>query len=483
MNPSRNLFLLIKSLSKSEKRHFKLSSSQQAGDKTYLKLFDALDKQENFDEVAIKKQFRREAFIKHFTSIKGYLYSQILHSMRAYRSEKPIETQLREALTDIKFLYDKGLFTQCDKIILKAKKIAVTHENYTCLIDLLFWELESMRVQGLIYISRRENIFNQLSEGVNHIETISKYHLQSIRIYDTVKQVGYTRNKKNYEVIIKQLDKPLFSKNKDKIPYQALYHYYNCRMGISNSLMENKKTFYYLNKLKQHIETHPQQMTENPKKYLNILSNYTIGQQGLNMFNAIPKTIEQMRQINTSDLNLKKEIFYKSNNKELSLFINTGEFSKGVQLISKVGTEMESYPNDYLKHHLNFTFAYVYFGACEYSKCKIYLNKLINESTPNVRNDIQCMARIISLIVHYETQNHELLEYVLKSVYRFLNKKENLYKFEISIINFFEKKIQAAVSMAEKAQAFNKLKKEINNILKDTSEGSFQNNFRKTNCK
>jgi len=44
MKPSTELFDLIKSLSKSEKRFFKLSSSLQTGDKNYLKIFDAIDK-------------------------------------------------------------------------------------------------------------------------------------------------------------------------------------------------------------------------------------------------------------------------------------------------------------------------------------------------------------------------------------------------------------------------------------------------------
>jgi hypothetical protein len=41
---SNNLFLLIKSLSKAEKRYFRLLSNLQNGDKTYVFLFDLYDK-------------------------------------------------------------------------------------------------------------------------------------------------------------------------------------------------------------------------------------------------------------------------------------------------------------------------------------------------------------------------------------------------------------------------------------------------------
>jgi len=50
MKPSNELFDLIKSLSKSEKRFFKLQSSLQSGDKNYVRLFDCIDRMEEYDE-------------------------------------------------------------------------------------------------------------------------------------------------------------------------------------------------------------------------------------------------------------------------------------------------------------------------------------------------------------------------------------------------------------------------------------------------
>ena len=50
MKPSTELFSLIKSLTKSEKRFFKLNSALQAGDKNYLKIFDFVEAQHKYDE-------------------------------------------------------------------------------------------------------------------------------------------------------------------------------------------------------------------------------------------------------------------------------------------------------------------------------------------------------------------------------------------------------------------------------------------------
>ena len=55
--PSKNLFNLIKTLTKSEKRYFKIEASKHGGDKKnhYVKLFDAIEAMNEYDEEALKK--------------------------------------------------------------------------------------------------------------------------------------------------------------------------------------------------------------------------------------------------------------------------------------------------------------------------------------------------------------------------------------------------------------------------------------------
>ena len=60
MKPSPELFNLIQSLSKSEKRFFKLSSSLQEGEKNYLKLFETIEKQQQYNESEIKKKYEND---------------------------------------------------------------------------------------------------------------------------------------------------------------------------------------------------------------------------------------------------------------------------------------------------------------------------------------------------------------------------------------------------------------------------------------
>ena len=87
MKPSNELFELIKSLTKSEKRFFKLQSSLQSGDKNYIRLFDTIDKMSEYDEEEVKSAFKGEKFIKHLPSEKNHLYKVILKALRSFYGE------------------------------------------------------------------------------------------------------------------------------------------------------------------------------------------------------------------------------------------------------------------------------------------------------------------------------------------------------------------------------------------------------------
>ena len=67
-----------------------------------------------------------------------------------------------------------------------------------------------------------------------------------------------------------------------------------------------------------------------------------------------------------------------------------------------------------------------------------YLNRIINAKS-DLRNDLQCYARLLNLIAHYELGNFDLLEYLIKSVYRYMSKMENLSKVEEEVFSFLRR--------------------------------------------
>jgi hypothetical protein len=97
----------------------------------------------------------------------------------------------------------------------------------------------------------------------------------------------------------------------------------------------------------------------------------------------------------------------------------------------------------------------MYFGAGDFETTIDYLNKIINWKV-DLRSDLQCYARLLHLIAHYELGNFQLLEYLAKSVYRFMAKMHNLSVVEEEMFKFLRKALTVST---------NKLKPEFERLL------------------
>ena len=124
-----HLFILIKSLSKSEKRQFKLFVNRMGSnlDSKFLNLFNLLEKSNRYDEKLILK---KEIVTKQqLSNLKAHLYKQILISLRLNPANKNIRLQIREQLDFATILYQKGLYKQSLKLLDKSKNMALLNEE------------------------------------------------------------------------------------------------------------------------------------------------------------------------------------------------------------------------------------------------------------------------------------------------------------------------------------------------------------------
>ena len=139
---SDHLHQLIKSLSKAEKRYFKIYSKRHTiGDKNnYLLLFDAIEKQTDYNEDAVLKKFKNEAFINRFSITKTRLYDHVLKSLDAFHSNSSVNAQLKRQIHYAEILYKKSLYKQSSKQLKSAKKIAYKYEKHTTLLEIFMWE-------------------------------------------------------------------------------------------------------------------------------------------------------------------------------------------------------------------------------------------------------------------------------------------------------------------------------------------------------
>jgi len=130
-----------------------------------------------------------------------------------------------------------------------------------------------------------------------------------------------------------------------------------------------------------------------------------------------------------------------------SIYINTakinwhlmkGSFAEGLKLVPSIEKNLEEYALFVDGHRIlvfNYKIATLYFGAGKYGIAIDYLQKIIN-GAGDLRIDLQCYARLLHMMAHYELGNDEIIESLIKSVYRYMAKMKNLTVVEEEMFRF-----------------------------------------------
>lgn len=476
MTPTDDLFQLIRSLSRTEKRYFKVFASQHVigTENNYIKLFDAIEKQKEYDEEQIKVIFKGEAFVKHLAPQKVYLYNLILKSLELYHSS--IESDLRSAVNQVKILYDKGLYTQCEKRIARVKKTAEKYEKFPALFDLLRWEgqLAYAHLYAGKSVEDVEKIYDELT---NHLQTytiIVACVSLSAKIEIARKKMGSLRTdeeKAKYEALLKS---SLELEEKKITSFEGKAYYYQGMFADSFFRKKFNKAPEYLEKALVLMEENPHRVDDYPRFYASTLQNLYVLKRNLNQYDEAFSLIKKMRALRFKQAALNEEYASQSDHMEMMFYIATGQYEEGMKIMKRM--EKEKYHQDVFhknrEHEINFYYnsAIIQFGVGDYTTCNKTLNKIIMNEDWDLRSDLHCFSRIIALISNYERKRNDLIEYSFKNIYKFLLKRNRIYKLEKILLDYIRTQLQKAETKRQQIDVFRNLKKEFEQLEKDPNE-------------
>jgi len=435
MTKKGNIFHLIKSLSKSEKRYFKTSLGEKAVNKNYVKLFNIIDKQTEYDENEIRKVFKDEKFVKQLHVTKIYLTGLILKSLRNYHSNKSINSKLNNLLIDIELLFDKELYDLAYHRIKKAEELALDYERLPYLLEILSWKRKLYKAKGEFIESEGNELLNKESDAVRKLDVLNNYWDLISKIYD------YQINDKPFK------NNPLLKNERAATTLQAKILYYH--ILYTTNLMNNnsKAATGSLTKLIELLEKHPDRITDDPGSYATALSNKISYLLFYKDWDKIPELIKKVRDIpSTYKLNSKSKfavgLWIRLFNIELEMYRDKKEIARGIVLIQEIQEFIEQHkkavPDEYLLFFY-YQFAYIFFLNNDYSKSLVWLNEIMNKNFGRLHEDVQSYARILGLIIHFELNNIIVLRYAVTSCRRFLKKKKNLLEFETLLLRFFSR--------------------------------------------
>lgn len=440
------LFQLIHSLQKSEKRNFKLYIRRNSAkeDLKIIRLFDAMDKMEEYDE---KILLRKVPSIEkpQLANLKTHLYKQILASLRLIKTTTSIDLQLHEQLDYARILYNRGLYLQSLKLLEKTKELAHSYHQDSFLIQAISLE---KKIETLHITRSMADTADKLA--VESIEVHEKRamitHLSNLalQLYSWYIKNGHARNEKDEAGVKKFFQQHIPAQaGLQRGFYERLYLYQSyCWYAF---IRQDFLMYYrYTQKWVDLFHSNEMMIAVEAGHYIKGMHNLLNAHFDLRNHRRFESTLHRFERFAASHIanqhdNFRVQTFIYISSARINQHFMQGSFREGLSLVPHIELKLEEYALFLDPHRimvLNYKIATLYFGDGDYSTSIDYLQRIIHDNNIGLRNDLQCYSRLVHLLAHYELGNYEIMESLIKSVYRFMARMENLTVIEEEIFRF-----------------------------------------------
>ncbi len=469
---SDSLFRLVKSLSKSEKRSFKLFSDRIAGEeeKKIIRIFNRIDKQKKYDE---RKILTKEKSLNRIQmpNLKAHLYSQIMKCL-ATSGQRSAEMKVTLLLDYSHILYNKCLYDECLKMLEKAKRSAIENDTKVLLLEIL--ELEKLALRQTVHEgneSKVKAIINETEKTAESIQNINTFSNLALKLNSLYQRAGFMRNNSDYEKVKHFFESSLPKYHEKKLSFHEKLYLYYSYTGYYYFIQDFRSGYLYAKKWVQLFDAHPEMIYRKPELYIRALNNLLAAQNKLNLYDEFYSTHKKLIALKRDkkfpktenlNLNLFKTIYIHEINRHYML----GEFTSGTRIVRGLENELDNFIPKLDRHTVlifYYKIACLYFGASNFRMAVKWLNKIINEKEIALREDIHSFARILRLISYFELGDEEFIEYSIKSTYRFLLKKGTLQRYQNLILNFLRQSNHYD-TQKKLLNAFSELKKEMQKL-------------------
>lgn len=442
-----NLFVLVKSLSQSEKRQFKLYANRLDfnNDAKFMLLFSLFDKMSAYDEVVILKS--NIVTKQQLSNLKAHLYKQILVSLRMNPVNQNTRINIREQLDFATILYHKGLYKQSLSILDKAKQMAIQNQEKNIAYEIV--ELE--KVIESQYITRsnkgRADVLAMESKELSQQNVIaSKLSNISLQLYAIMLQSGYAKNEAERQNIENYFQKNLPKYDFETLGFREKLWLYKAHLWHSFLIQDFVACYRYSKKWVDLFYDNEKMIVNNPVWFIKgnsyfleclyFIKHKSYFENYLQKFEKIVVAPDFPKNDNLLSLQ-----FLCSANANLNLCFLEANFDQGLTLVDGILKNLKKHENRIDGHHvmvLYYKIACLYFGLDDYQKCIFYLKKIIDNKQLSMREDLMCFARVLSLIAHYDAGLDADLEKQAKSTYEFLIKMNEMHDVQREMIEFLK---------------------------------------------
>jgi hypothetical protein len=339
------------------------------------------------------------------------------------------------------------LFLQSLKILDRAKETAKSNQKYNFLAQVIGLEkrIETLHITRSMQ-DRAEKLSSEANDVSVRIDMMARLSNLALQLYSWYIKNGHARNEKD-EIGVK-----LFLS--ENLPYNAweqtgfyeklyLYQSYSMYAFIRQDFL---MYYRYSQKWVNLFIAEPLMIRVETGNYIKGIHNLLNAHFDLRNYRRFESTLKDFEVFAQTDRvvqhdNFRVQAFVYINGAKINQHFMHGTFKEGLLMVP--GLEANLAENAlFLDEHrvmvFNYKIASLYFGSGDYATCIDYLQRIINDRV-DLRYDLQCYARLVHLLAHYELGNFELMESLTKSVYRFMARMENFTVVEEEMFKFLRR--------------------------------------------
>jgi len=439
------LFVLIKSLSKSEKRYFSMQPLSEDGQ--HRVLFEAIDKLNRYDEAKLLKALKGTGIEDSLSIAKNRLYHTLLRSLSAFHAKATPEAELNRLIQSVEILYRRGLYDQAEKQIHSAKKIAQKNELFDWLMVLSAWEEKAVEQLSLAHSEKYERLKGIAHERTEWAEEIRLIHTVSAVKWEALSSY-YENGPARDEASLKQWNEEL-ERVEATTPtsFEGKMKKKQVQAAMSAAMGDWKSANYFSTKLVQLFQEFPAFTEQRPSDYNAALANKAV------LAARVNNTQESHAALN------ELETRSQDNDAAFTLYCSTAltsmlmmrEYKEAYEAVQKHKELLETELADFnlRKAHVWFQCGVLAFIHQEYKEAERWVNRIIQETPSNEWLHLQCVAQVFYLVIQIELKNERFIPYALRNVQRFLQTRNKAFEGERKILQFINETLKKRKSIPE----------------------------------
>lgn len=445
MQPSSDLFDLIKSLSIQEKRYFKLFAkrySPNGQEKKYLQLFKAIEKQSLYDETSLKANLAGEISAASFGSWKRHLHSYVEQALREFHAGKDSVEVVHELLRDAELMTRRGLWNRAHKKIAEAKKMATKLDDNLSLLKINESERRILLEFGKAGIA--EEMAALLDQAVKFMQRLQEEQALAALFDDICLLIRLEfdpRSKLVASSLPRLMGDPRLAPDVALSGFKARRYYHQARAFLFHLSGDRKAELSEYEALLDHWDQYSYLKVIHPKLYKLSLTNYLHAANKMMHWGRFPEVLSAVGSLPADNLDEEAEDFQTVQFYQHLYYLDTHQLKQSLEMIPKLEAGLHRYaPKINVARWLSIqiNIAFTHFLNEDMVAASTSLEGILTHARSEHRPDAKALARLIDPIVTLELEGEDRCQQKVHALREWLRMHQRLQEFERLVVTHLD---------------------------------------------